>query len=211
MVPLGSVQSVLQTMKSSVVYMVIDFECFQANSWQSVGIILYEKILSGGRLLRKLHVSCDRGSIVAPSTKAFWDQNRDAFEYNYNHGKHRDVLEEESVICEFIDLAKKEFPTFFLIGDTPEYDIGLMNNILARHGHQSMSHRNNEVYFQSICIWSSKQILTKMGIRIKHRDLIGIKSLATDLLPHTPILDCYRILNEYLCILDTTHRLWIGS
>jgi hypothetical protein len=28
-------------------------------------------------------------------------------------------------------------------------------------------------------------------------------------LPHTPLLDCYRILNEYLCILDTTYRMWI--
>lgn len=196
-------------MKSSVVYMVIDFECFQTNKWQSVGIILYEQSSSGGRLIRKLHVSCDRGHTTTSSTKAFWDRNQDAFDYNYNHGKHQDVLEAESIICEFIDLAKKEFPTFFLIGDTPEYDIGLMNNILARHGHQSMSHRNTEVYLQSICTWSTKQILTKLGIRIKRKDWVDLKSLSVHLLPHTPLLDCYRILNEYLCILDTTYRMWI--
>jgi hypothetical protein len=189
--------------------MVIDFECFQPNSWQSVGVILYKMTPVGGSLLRKLHVSCDRGSQTTPATTAFWNRNPAAFDYNYNHGKNRDVSAAESTICAFIDLAKKEFPTFYLIGDTPEYDIGLMNGILARHGHQSMSHRNTNVYYQSICTWSTKQILAKMGVCIKRRDLIGIDSLGCDLLPHTPIMDCFRTLNEYLCILETTYHTWI--
>jgi hypothetical protein len=190
----------------STVYMVIDFECFQPNLWQSVGIILYEKTAYGGNLLRKLHVSCDRGATIAPSTKAFWKRNHDAFLYNYSHGKDQDVSEQEVAICQFIDHAKEEFPTFYLIGDTPEYDIGLVNNILVRHGRQIMSHRNKDVYLRSICTWSSKKILSNMGIVVTPWDILDIDALYHDLVPHTPIMDCYRVLNEYLCILETTQQ-----
>lgn len=187
-------------------YLVIDFECLQPNEWQSVGIVLYERSSTGtGTILRQFHAACDRGCMsMTPSTRTFWNKHHEAFMYNVNYGKNNLVEVEEAAICMFIASVKRSYPRFYLISDAPEYDIGLMNNILGRHGYQSMSHRAKKVYFQSICSWSSKKTLDMLGIAIQSADVVGLKALvASGLLPHTPIFDCMRIINEYLCILDT--------
>ena len=186
-------------------YLVIDFECLQPNEWQSVGIVLYEKGPDGGKIIRQLHTACDRGyNSMTPSTRIFWNKNYSAFLYNFKSGINRRVKDEEVAICNFIVELKREYPSFHLISDAPEYDIALINGILVRHGYQIMSHRSRKVYFQTICTWSSKKTLNMLGIPIHTTDIVGLdKLIEGGLLPHTPIFDCMRILNEHLCVQDT--------
>ena len=186
-------------------YLVVDFECLQPNEWQSVGIVLYERTATGGTILRQFHTACDRGyESMTPSTRDFWKKHYHAFLYNFQRGKNKPVAQEERAICEFITHLKREYPKFHLISDAPEYDIALINGILGRHGCQVMSHRSRKVYFQTICSWSSKITLDLLGIPICTTDIVGLAALKTKgLLPHTPIFDCLRILNEYLCVQDS--------
>ena len=179
-------------------YLVIDFECMQPNEWQSVGIVLYEQ----DAICRQFHTACERNyDTMTVSTREFWNKNSKACAYNLDFGKGKDCATEEVAICNFIKELKRDYPNFHLISDAPEYDIGLINNILVRHGYHSMSHRSRKIYFQTICTWSSKKTLDMMGIPIQSDDLVGMSALIV--LPHTPIFDCMRILNEYLCILAT--------
>jgi hypothetical protein len=190
-------------------YLVIDFECLQPNEWQSVGIVLYEQATSGGgTLLRQFHTACNRGyASMTPSTRKFWKKNSSAFLYNFRQGKNKNVATEETAICRFILALKQEYPHFHLISDAPEYDIALINGILGRQNSSCMSHRSKNVYFQTICTWSSKKTLDMLGIPIQSNDQVGLENLtAMGLLAHTPIYDCMRILNEYLCVLDTISR-----
>ena len=182
-------------------YLVIDFECMQPNEWQSVGIVLYEQ----DTICRQFHTACERTyDTMTVSTREFWNKNSKACDYNLDFGKGKDSATEEVAICNFIMEVKRDYPNFYLISDAPEYDIGLINNILVRHGYQIMSHRSSKIYFQTICTWSSKKTLDMMGILIQSEDLVGISD--SGLLPHTPIFDCMRILNDYLCILATISR-----
>jgi hypothetical protein len=182
-------------------YLVIDFECLHPNEWQSVGIVLYEK----NTILRQFHTACERGyDSMTVSTRDFWKRHPQAFDYNLGSGKGKKCAAEEVAICSFIETLKRDYPNFHLLSDAPEYDIGLINEILLRNGHQIMSHRSKKIYFQTICTWSSKKTLDMMGILINSRDMVGMEALAgTGLLPHTPIFDCMQILNEYLCVLHT--------
>lgn len=186
------------------IYLVIDFECFQPNIWQSIGIVLYDRPndRSRGKVIRYLHLSCDREHTpMTPSTKRFWQKHEEAFMYNYNHGKGKCPLEQEKRICEFISEVKRTYPNFYLISDAPEYDVGIMNSILLRHGYDTMSHRNKTTYFQSICTWSTKKTLDLLAIPIIERRIVK----HNDGLMHTPISDCLHILNQYFCILETIH------
>jgi hypothetical protein len=188
-------------------YLVIDFECIQPNEWQSVGIVLYERSKDGhsGTILRQFNTACDRVcTSMIPSTREFWRKHYNAFLYNVEEGKTRQVATEEAAICRFITTVKADYPNFYLLSDAPEYDIGLMNDILMRNGCPIMSHRSEKIYFQSICTWSSKKTLDMLGVTIKATDVVGLGQLsASGMLAHTPIFDCMRILNEYFCLLDT--------
>jgi hypothetical protein len=186
-------------------YLVIDFECMQPNEWQSVGIVLYESNSNGGKIIRQYHTACDRGyDSMTSSTRQFWNKNHSAFMYNFDHGTNKLVKTEEAAICSFIVQLKRDYPNFHLISDAPEYDIALMNGILVRHGYPIMSHRTRKIYFQTICTWSSKKTLDMLGIPIESTDIVGLETLiAGGLLPHTPVFDCMRILNEYLCVQNT--------
>jgi hypothetical protein len=191
------------TLSMSKQYLVVDFECIQPNQWQSVAIVLYEP--ATGTILREFQTACDRScTSMTPSTRDFWMRNADAFQYNIQQGMGRTAKDEEASIGRFVTRLKADYPNFYLISDAPEYDIGLINNILRRQGCPSMSHRSEKIYFQSICTWSSKKTLDLLGIPIHHRDHVGLDTLvAKGLLAHTPVFDCMRILNEYLCILAT--------
>jgi len=187
-------------------YMVIDFECFQPNVWQSVGIILYSHTggNGGGHLVKSFHTACDRGTHTRPSSTAeFWKRHPEAFVYNVEQGAGRETQAEEIRICQFIDSVKREFPLFYLISDVPEYDIGLMDDILLRNGSERMSHRNDHTYLRSVCTWSSRRMLKLLGVSVAHHVLV-VPPTSTPL--HTPIVDCCRILNEYLCTLRAVGR-----
>jgi hypothetical protein len=190
-------------MKHSSVYLVIDFECFQPNLWQSVGILLYDA--DNHCLVREFHTACERGGTkMSTATRDFWRQHPCAFLWNCSAGKTKLARSEEIRICAFIEQAKADYPNFFLISDNPEYDVGMLNNILERNGHALMSRRNSRTYFQSICTWSSKRILDLLGIPIWEQDLLQLPPMPVDTdLAHTPLYDCRRVLNTYLCLLST--------
>ena len=68
--------------------MALDFECFQLNIWQSVGIVLYEIKEGVGNIIRSVHISCDRGGLenMSRNMRRFWMKHLKAYEINYNNG-----------------------------------------------------------------------------------------------------------------------------
>ena len=188
-------------------YVVIDFECIRPNEWQSVGIIVYEQRGCSGRIIRQISCACDRGTDMldtSTSLSEFWRQNQDALEYNRKMGHGISVLDAEVRICKFVEKIKRDFPHFYLVSDNPEYDIGIMNQILIRHGLSVMSQRTSTIYHQSICTWSTRRALEQAGIRCPWHDHVGIKNaMAHGQMPHTPVFDCMRILNGYLNALSS--------
>jgi hypothetical protein len=140
---------------------------------------------------------------MSPRTKSFWSKHTLAFEYNVTQGRGKTDLDEEKKICVFIDALKYKTPNFYLISDAPEHDVAMMNNILQRHGYQPMSHRATGMYFQTICTWSSKRILTLLGVPVPQLDLVDICDVPVRY-QHTPLYDCFRIMNSYMCLMMAT-------
>ena len=180
-------------------FLVFDFECFEPGTWQSVGIVLFEYDGRTASVVEQLHTACSRS--MSPRTSQFWTKHPVAFKYNIAQGRNKQAAVEEQKICEFIRRCKQTHPTFYLVSDVPENDVAIMDRILATHGYAPMTHRSNTLYLQTICTWSTKRALDMLGIQITHDDLIGLGTLT--LVPHTPVYDCYRILNMYLCTLRT--------
>ena len=186
-------------------YVIVDFECTEPNQWQSVGIVLYERRGTCGRIVRKLHVACDRGDTVSSSTsRVFWSRNKAAFDYNVRMGKGRSIEAAETDICAFVVDLKRAFPHFYLLSDNPEYDVALLNSILTRHDLSVMSHRSETIYHQAICTWSSRRTLGLLGLKHQTTDMVGLcRYHERGMLAHTPLFDCMKILNDYLCTIDS--------
>lgn len=177
-------------------YMTIDFECFQPNIWQSVGII----VVRNNKCIDHLELACERDIDTIPyKTMQFWNRHKKAFNYNIDIGVGYTCQEQEIKICNFIANWKKMVPNFYMVVDNPEYDISLLNDILTRNGHDVISKRSQQVYFQSICTWSSKRILKLLGISLNvYRDKNFIVDIPEQMVRHTPVADCIRIMNSYL-------------
>ena len=187
------------------VHLVFDFEYFQQSEWQSIGIVVFEQGGDGRvRAIDQFHTSCERDPhTMSPRIKSFWAKHRKALEYNLAQGRGKTPHEEEQNICAFIDALKTTTPNFYLISDTPENDVAMMNNILHRHGSPPMSHRSSNMYFQTVCVWSSKRILKLLGVHVPRVNVVDFDD-AVVRYRHTPIYDCFRIMNAYMCVMMAT-------
>lgn len=177
----------------------IDFECFNPNVWQSMAIVVYDKY----GIKESFTSHCEREVPSTKKTGMFWDKHRDAFDHNLITGKGRNVKDEEFRICTFIRRMKRVYTRCYLVSDNPEFDIGLLNDILIRNGQTIISHRRHNLYLQTICTWTSKLVLKMLGIRQQKLDIIEYCGQG---IPHTPLHDCKRILNDYLCTLRTINE-----
>ena len=186
---------IIQNMHNGT-FVSIDFECFNPNIWQSMGVVIYDK--SGIKETFSSH--CEREPPYTKETRSFWKKHHDAYVYNHTLGKGRDVRDEEKRICLFIQQIKRKYTRCYMLSDNPEFDISLLNDILTRNGYTIISHRSSKVYLQTICTWTSRLILKMLGVRQLKMDII--KYDGHDI-HHTPIHDCKRILNDYLCTLRT--------
>jgi hypothetical protein len=175
-------------------YVIIDFECFQPHTWQSLGIL----VITGGEYSHSLEVSCDRSDQRVPAhTRRFWNKYDEAYNYNYNNGKEHNWYDQEVVICDFIRELKKDTPNFYLLSDSPAYDVSLLDDILLRNDHTPVSQRTPYMYRQSICTWSSKRMLEMLRISIDH-SAVYLTNLPGHSIRHTPIADCMHIYNNYM-------------
>jgi hypothetical protein len=183
-------------MDPGATYITIDFECFQPNVWQSVGLI----VVRNGECIDQLEVACERGLRTIPcETVRFWKKHQAAFDYNERLGAGQNAETQELKICKFIKKWKRVTPNFYMIVDTPEYDISILNEILVRNAYDVVSKRSEQLYLQSICTWSSRRILNMMRLSIENNEFINIHN---NNIRHTPVTDCIRILNEYFNILE---------
>lgn len=180
-------------------YMTIDFECLQPGVWQSVGIIVVHK----NQCIDYLELACERDIDNIPTkTMQFWNKHKKAFNYNINIGVGYTPKEQEMKLCNFISNWKKIVPNFYMIVDNPEYDLHILNDILLRNGSDVISKRNSQVYFQSICTWSSKRVLKMLGISLNvYNSKRYVHNTPKQTIRHTPIADCIRIMNAYLHML----------
>ena len=183
-------------------FLVFDFECFEPGTWQSVGIVLFEYDGRTASVVEQLHTACSRS--MSPRPSQFWTKHPVAYAVNCAQGLNKVAAVEEVQICQFIARVKQQYPAFFLVSDAPEHDIALINTILTTHGYDTMSHRSATVYFQTICTWSMKRVLDLLGIILVVEDRLGLVSGFQ--VPHTPLYDCYRLFNVYLCILQAIEQ-----
>jgi hypothetical protein len=184
-------------------FLVMDFECLHPGVWQSVGIVLFQQQGRHFVLIDQFQTACARPP--SPRTRQFWTQHPVAYAVNRAQGLHKSAAIEEVQICQFITRIKQQYPSFFLVSDAPEHDVALMNTILTTHGYDTMSHRSDTVYFQTLCTWSMKRVLDLLGLDVVVEDRLRLESPV--LVPHTPLYDCYRLFNVYVCLMHTiAHR-----
>jgi hypothetical protein len=183
------------------IFVVIDFECLEPSVWQSMAVVVYNR--QQNVILDTFSTACERDPCMTRSMHKFWEKHKEAYEFNVNYGQKKNSFQEETRICQFITHLKLKYPNFYLLSDTPEFDISMINDILIRHDYPVMSYRNERTYFQCICTWSSKRILHKLGLVIDATDIIRVDQIHV---PHTPKADCIRILNDYLNVLSTIEK-----
>ena len=152
-------------------------------------------------------------------TREFWKVHPDAYNINMEAGKNQSVYTAEIAICAFITDLKVRMPVFYLVSDSPTNDISLLDNILARHNHPSMSCRHLTMFYQPICTWSYRLAIANL-VNVKPRKLITTfahlirsreiekhtsngKSFGP---PHTVLSDCYHIMIHHFKIMDIAEK-----
>ena len=195
----------------------VDIEVFQnVPKWSSIGMIVAK--WPCGTILDKFETGCMRGSNTLGSDKvAFWGKHTDAYKYNNNLCKSKKVYEEEERISVFLSKWLKQYPNVYIVSDNPSFDIAMLQNIYQGHAiRQKISPLpsimiRNQVYYQPICTWSMKRsirLITGMNVKYMKKDTnrdIYKMSHNPSGIPHTPLFDTAKILDEYLSILDFVH------
>lgn len=194
----------------SKIFVSIDFESHRPGDWVGFGcvIVTYPE----GDVLDSLEVICDRSKEPwKAETLGFWHKHPTALDYLLKRGSGMDPLVAENQIVEYILYIKSTFPGFYLISDNPSFDVGMLNNILLRHGHSVVADRVNGLYHQTICTWSTRLAYTMMsGVGTKHLDDHYAKKLGNVHrnvhslihIRHTPVSDCAYIIYNHFKVLD---------
>jgi len=211
-------------------YVVIDVEAIEPNVWLSIGIL--QAIYPSGAIVSMKEFFVDRTEmarhIAHEPTAAFWQTHDMALQYNLSNGHGVQEDDAEQNICRYINQLRQHNPHFFMVSDNPAFDIRILDNILAKHGHAPLSDRKRDMFAQVLCTWSFRQSLAQtVGIKspklFTHPNicrLLGcvgtsyVTSRAVEkaakrkgALPHTPIRDCANTLSIYFKCLDVAHAL----
>jgi hypothetical protein len=152
-------------------------------------------------------------------TQKFWDSHPNAFQFNTRlAAAHTNVETEELRICDFVDNLKIRLPGFFLVSDSPAYDVRLLDQILLKHGRSGICMRSTTIYHPCLCTWSYQlAVAHSLGCKVKKvlqqdiarraRDRRTVRPIETfvrtSLDPaHTSLYDCAKILCNYFNVLD---------
>ena len=177
-------------------YLVVDFECLRPREWQSVGLVLYDG--NAGETKFSVELSCARDTAnMSPHICTFWERHPVAFKQNIDRGYGYDPLDQEKILCEYIDVIRNKYDNFTLISDAPEHDISILDGILLRHGRDVMSMRKGGVYRQVVCTWTTRRVLRGLGLSTGNNQPTEVA------VRHTPVADCLIILSNYLSCLLT--------
>lgn len=198
------------------IHVTIDFECLVPDIWQSMAMLVC--IYPSGKIVDRFEIACDRGTQPAESTRSFWEMHPAAFRYNVDKGAGVSVSDAEARVCAYVTYVKRTYPSFYMISDVPENDIGLINDILRRGGLDMISkrpriHVHDRGYFQSICTWSTKRVINilfgqEQTPSSSYHDLVQLRQGGHK---HTPLVDSAAIMDDHFRILDRIEKLRIGN
>jgi hypothetical protein len=202
-------------------YVAIDFEAIEGDLWWSLAFILAE--YPSGRVLERHEFFCDRSShcITSTDTQHFWTRNKKAFDYTTHHANGVTVLEAERQVTLFVQDLKRRLPVFFLVTDSPAFDVRLLDGILARNGEPPVSVRGYNIHRQAFCSWSyAVCVAHTLGIRVKDiqqspiamytklsRAPREVEKTDQGVCRHVSLFDCHTILANYFMLLDITTEL----
>ena len=197
------------------VYLTIDFESTdKKGTWFSYAVILAE--YPSGKILSMRQSGCNRPKTdYDEKTLKFWNKNLKAHNQMTATYKTNKVEHEELCLCKYISQILAEYPTVYLISDNPQYDIKLVDNILAKYDFDPISMRNDKLYFQCICTWSYR-LGVKAILNQKRIDINALESNLPDVYRelnayfgprHTPQADCARILRDHFRLMDVIENI----
>ena len=211
---------------NNTTFVTIDFESYNTGVWWTCAIVAME--YRSGNIKSIAEFACDRSELaMCENTAGFWDKHGDAFLINHEHGKGRDVEQEEKKICAYIVHLKKTDPSFYLISDSPSHDVMLLDEILRKHGHDPISKRSDTTFHQTVCTWSFRLAVGHL-LNVKPRNVIHTfrhfsarRKIESDIRSkhvvfedrvynigpsHTPLCDCFNILLNHFKILDISNN-----
>ena len=199
------------------VYIAVDFEAIDVDTWWTFGSVVTR--FPEGNMLETFQTGCDRSSHVSSdsATSTFWTKHPDAFDANVKLAGKKSVEEAEQSIVEYIQSIKARFNDFFLISDSPAFDVRILDNMLQRHNQPVMSMRKGGEYMQALCTWSYRLAIMQL-IGFRSADLprlhaaLGrlprpVDAVCSDansglLLRHTPLYDACMFTAQYFKVKD---------
>ena len=184
------------------VFLVFDVECLVLNVWSSISFVIADRT---GRVLQTAEFFAETNEPVDDATDRFWKRYPRAYSHNVMCARGRDREAEELKLCEFMATVKQTYK-YIALSDTPEFDARIINNVLLRHGHRTISQRDECTYFQCVCAWSFRLSVGKLyGISGKAMRTFLRQHTRTahgGLCAHTSYFDCLVLLYDHLAILD---------
>ena len=194
------------------VHVAIDFETYDLDLWWTFGVTVSR--YPEGSIEERFEIGVDRSAhpIATEEIRQFWARHPEAFQKNLELGSHHpEIAVAEKKIAQYIDGLKKRFPDFFLISDSPAFDVRLLDNLLARQQASGICFRASG-YLPCICVWSHRLALMQiLGIhsmntvsmdQYRQKREIELNCAGTTTIPHTPLSDTCLITRSYFWAKD---------
>jgi len=143
-------------------YVVVDIETIDTNVWLSMAFVISR--YPSGTIVAMEEMFVDRTShiIQNESIRSFWQLHDDAYQHNLQRGIGVSELVAEHRVCSYINELRRKTPHFFLVSDNPSFDVRILDGILTKHGHPSLSDRGPGLYAQVLDTWSYRLALARV-------------------------------------------------
>ena len=198
----------MQQMRRKQIVVSVDCEAYDEGVWWSFAFVVSRSMSP----LQRIEFYADRsGKEIESATIAkFWNAHEKAKNHNIIKSRGLDSNDQELEICAFVECLKTRHPDFYLVSDNISFDIGMLDNILWKHGHKQISKRNDKMYLQPIDIWcvmlgiSNATSLSIPHIRSQmkksYSEIYNVITNGVIDCPHTSIFDACEVLALFLSI-----------
>jgi hypothetical protein len=206
----------------------VDFETIDVDVWWSVSFVM--STYPAGDVISTKQFFVNRTDLYKSANESitqFWRRNPRAFEYNDRNAEpHNNIAVVERTITEFVRKLKRETPEFFLVSDSPAFDVRLLDDILRRNNESPVSLRAPGKHRPSFDSWSySVAVAHVLGVRVRDIKQHQVAKLSKEetrevdvycdsvdmqtggVVAHTALFDCCKILSNYFALLDVTGAL----
>ena len=186
----------------------VDCEAYDEGVWWSFAFVVSWNVST----FQRIEFYADRSGkeITSETIAKFWNTHERAKNHNITNSSGLDANDQELEICAFVECLKTRHPDFYLVSDNISFDIGMLDNILWKHGYTQVSKRNDKMYRQPIDIWcvmfgiSNTTSLSIPHIRLQmkrsYSEIYAAVTKGVIDCTHTSLFDACEVLALFLSI-----------